>query len=505
MAYQAVGIGSTANDGTGDQLRTAFTKVNANFVELYKGRANGTDIVAAATLDLSAATADFVDVTGNTGVTAVTLAAGESRTCRFTGTPTITAGASLILNTGAGNGTTYQVIAGDIVVFHGYAASVVRATIYPKDGFSPATTTAAKTLLDDASISAIRTTLGLGTAALVDTGTSGATVPLLNAANVFSLASNSNNIEIVSTVDNANAGPFHSIYRNRPAGAANDLVGGLRSQANNGSGTKTILGVIDGQMTDHTNASEDFIYRFQTVVNGALATRLNIGGGLYHASATGTDKGLNTINFGALYDDNVLLTCMALATEFRDSGTVDLAKWDAMVPNTEVPERVEQVPVMEEVEQSVLILERDDSGDLILRTEVRTALVEATYFDPVRDADGNGIDAIEMPLVEERVIPAQTIVREHHTARVFKAMLDGGFDPRDPEAYFAKMQSDEALPGMPTQADWVHNALSVGENFSRKWLAMEMLAIVCNAMWIKLLEHDARLDALEASRPRKNK
>lgn len=35
MAYQAVGIGSAANDGTGDPLRTAFTKINANFVEVY--------------------------------------------------------------------------------------------------------------------------------------------------------------------------------------------------------------------------------------------------------------------------------------------------------------------------------------------------------------------------------------------------------------------------------------------------------------------------------------
>jgi hypothetical protein len=35
MAKQTVNIGSSANDGTGDQLRTAFDKINDNFDELY--------------------------------------------------------------------------------------------------------------------------------------------------------------------------------------------------------------------------------------------------------------------------------------------------------------------------------------------------------------------------------------------------------------------------------------------------------------------------------------
>lgn len=35
MAYQTVNIGSSANDGTGDQLRTAFDKINDNFSEVY--------------------------------------------------------------------------------------------------------------------------------------------------------------------------------------------------------------------------------------------------------------------------------------------------------------------------------------------------------------------------------------------------------------------------------------------------------------------------------------
>ena len=35
MAKQIIGIGTTANDNTGDDLRTAGDKINYNFTELY--------------------------------------------------------------------------------------------------------------------------------------------------------------------------------------------------------------------------------------------------------------------------------------------------------------------------------------------------------------------------------------------------------------------------------------------------------------------------------------
>ena len=35
MAKQTVDLGSSANKGDGDPLRTAFTKINGNFDELY--------------------------------------------------------------------------------------------------------------------------------------------------------------------------------------------------------------------------------------------------------------------------------------------------------------------------------------------------------------------------------------------------------------------------------------------------------------------------------------
>ena len=41
MAYQSIGIGTTADDGTGDSLRIGADKVNDNFVEIYTALGNG--------------------------------------------------------------------------------------------------------------------------------------------------------------------------------------------------------------------------------------------------------------------------------------------------------------------------------------------------------------------------------------------------------------------------------------------------------------------------------
>ena len=79
------------------------------------------DVASAATIDLNV-DGDVCDVTGNTGITAVTLEEGREVTTRFTGSPLVTNGASLILP-GLQN---MQMAAGDIAVWRGYAAGVVR-------------------------------------------------------------------------------------------------------------------------------------------------------------------------------------------------------------------------------------------------------------------------------------------------------------------------------------------------------------------------------------------
>ncbi len=77
MTQQVIDVGNVANDGQGDPLRTAFTKTNNNFTELYNiggisGIANGTSnisIVEDSTVSISAANVANVFVVSGTGAT----------------------------------------------------------------------------------------------------------------------------------------------------------------------------------------------------------------------------------------------------------------------------------------------------------------------------------------------------------------------------------------------------------------------------------------------------
>ena len=60
MAKQTVNIGAVANDGTGDQLRNAFDKLNDNFDEVY-----GNNFVTEAMLNDDIVGAAELKVTGN--------------------------------------------------------------------------------------------------------------------------------------------------------------------------------------------------------------------------------------------------------------------------------------------------------------------------------------------------------------------------------------------------------------------------------------------------------
>ena len=66
MAYQAIGLGAVADDGTGDNLREGADKVNDNFVELYTLLGDGTDLSSGISSTATVVTLTSPVITGPT-------------------------------------------------------------------------------------------------------------------------------------------------------------------------------------------------------------------------------------------------------------------------------------------------------------------------------------------------------------------------------------------------------------------------------------------------------
>ncbi len=127
MAYQAIGLGTAADDGTGDTLRIGADKVNDNFVELYTLLGTGTALTSGISANATVVTLVAPTITGTIGgtITSATITTLASTTVNATtvnaGTMAVAAG-SLTDSSGAisfGNEnltTTGTFAAGDISV-----------------------------------------------------------------------------------------------------------------------------------------------------------------------------------------------------------------------------------------------------------------------------------------------------------------------------------------------------------------------------------------------------
>lgn len=94
MAQQIINTGVSVNDGTGDKLRDAFIKINANFTDLYTNPLNTSSAnisAGAVTLNLSSASYFQVNLSANItsmSVTGVSASGLSSLMLKFTATGT---------------------------------------------------------------------------------------------------------------------------------------------------------------------------------------------------------------------------------------------------------------------------------------------------------------------------------------------------------------------------------------------------------------------------------
>ena len=98
MAQQQINIGTTANDGTGETVRSAFDKTNDNFTELYTDKTKFTakqDITATSgTINLDASSYSIFEITsalsGATTLNIQNIVKGQVIDILVTGAQTIT-------------------------------------------------------------------------------------------------------------------------------------------------------------------------------------------------------------------------------------------------------------------------------------------------------------------------------------------------------------------------------------------------------------------------------
>lgn len=277
-----------------------------------------------------------------------------------------------------------------------------------------------------------------------------------------STASLISNFLAISTDAGAGSGPFISARRTSASPAAADGIGVFNFQGNNSTPSNVNYCQLAAYLLDPTAASEDAYFDFNTMVAGTLAARLSVRQGIIVGSPTGGDKGVGTVNATAVYDDSVLLTCPG--GEFFQSGAVNTATWDALVPDQVIP--ASNVAIGEEdvlIDEDVEVDEVDDeTGETKKVTTTRQRKESRVVF---------------------KAAPAQTIRRTHKVAHEFAALLATGFDPRDPKQYLKKFKDEGALPGLPNRTNWVHGSHSVGEMTNKQTLAMEMMAMTIATMY----------------------
>ena len=107
---------------------------------------------------------------------------------------------------------------------------------------------------------------------------------------------NQTDLKAVSADAGAAAGPTVTLDRASASPAAADLLGALAFQGRSASAAVRAYARLMAQIADATNGSEDAQLLFQTIVAGALATRLTLGQGVVVGAPAGGDPGAGKLN-----------------------------------------------------------------------------------------------------------------------------------------------------------------------------------------------------------------
>ncbi len=303
----------------------------------------------------------------------------------------------------------------------------------------------------------------------------------LGVANTFSLNGGGAIPVTIRAVDNGATGPVFVLQHQTASPAATDRIAVLNFRSTNSSGGTIDYTQVRGLIVDPTASSEDGEYAVFNMIGGSQLQSFTVGAGGYFPGTTGGDMGYRTLNASAVYDDGVII-CAPLHMDDPEKSTQEF--WDTVVP------------------------------DMLVETKE-----EYTYFPPilsdvVKDPKtGEPAVLVEGKNVRTKDAITEIVPTKHRTAKRHFTMIAEGFDATDPDNYFARLDADRAVPGMPTLAE--HNQrypvvdaveggrkpvdkYSVQERTERTSLALDYMALTMRSMWEELKTLRERVAELEA-------
>lgn len=183
-------------------------------------------------------------------------------------------------------------VAGTTPVANGGTGAVTAADALTNLGFS----TFVKSIVADATAAAMRASLGILSAALVNVKVGANEAAGVNVDNVFSADQS-----ISKSDDGAGIGPSFTVKRISTSPAAADLIGLFQALGKNSAAADIAYARLQGVIADPTSGAEYGEAWLQTYINGVLTTVLALGDGIVTPGVTGGYKGANTANFESLY------------------------------------------------------------------------------------------------------------------------------------------------------------------------------------------------------------
>jgi hypothetical protein len=239
-----------ADGGTGQS--TAYAAFDALTI-------HAADVASAGTLDLDSVQGVMVDVTGTTGITAITLTEGRIKICRFTGVLTITHGINLNLP----GSTSITTAAGDVLIFAKVAASIVKCVAFMPGSMTGTGATVRATsptfvtpVLGTPSSGTLSSCTGYPATALsgtvpqssLGTGSGGAGTKVLYDDQTYKTLSGGGDAVVAGTLDQF-ADVTQTAGQTLAITSSTTLSGGTHSGSNTGDQTITLSGDISGTGT----------------------------------------------------------------------------------------------------------------------------------------------------------------------------------------------------------------------------------------------------------------